>query len=97
MILHVCTSKEWSDQLHQTVFKPASFDKEHFVHCCLDSQLNGVLERYFPGQRDLLLLCIDEKVLRGKVLYEAGPNGEKFPHVFGPIDREAIIQIEKIR
>jgi uncharacterized protein (DUF952 family) len=43
-----------------------------------------------------LLLQIDESQLEFEVKYEAATNHELFPHLYGAINKTAIISIEKI-
>jgi uncharacterized protein (DUF952 family) len=96
MILHVCTGDEWMNCSGLPFYHPYSFQSEGFIHCCLESQLPGVLERYFIGKEDLYLLSIDERKVNAEVIFEGSANNEKFPHVYGPIERAAILKVEKL-
>jgi uncharacterized protein (DUF952 family) len=96
MILHVTTITEWDRCLSEPAYYPLVYKNEGFIHCCSADQLSGVLERYFNDQKDLLLLHIDEKKVPGEIKWEAGPNNDMFPHIYGTIARNAIIRIEKI-
>lgn len=97
MSLHVCTEREWKNCEHLSEYVPAQFANENFVHCCLPRQLAGVLDRYFKGQSDLWILTIDNDLLTSPVKFEIGPNGDEFPHVYGPINKGAIVKMEKLR
>jgi uncharacterized protein (DUF952 family) len=96
MVLHVCAAHEWQKCAGLSHYEPASYVTEKFIHCCLDYQLAGVLERYFRGQMDLYLLTIDETKLEPELLYERSIGEEKFPHVYGPINMTAIVKVEKL-
>jgi uncharacterized protein (DUF952 family) len=52
-----------------------------------------VLDRYFPGRTDLLLLLIDEQKLICPVLHEPGSGNELFPHIYGVINKDAISKL----
>lgn len=67
-----------------------------FIHCCEMKQVQGVLSRYFKDVDNLLLLHIDEKKLIADLKYEVSTGHEKFPHLYGVINKEAIEHIEKI-
>jgi uncharacterized protein (DUF952 family) len=97
MILHVCTAEEWMNCSDSSLYQPASYVSEGFIHCCIDSQLPGVLDRYFGGKYNLYLLTIDEMKLKAEVILEGSVNNEEFPHVYGAIEKAAIVKVEKIR
>ena len=78
----------------------ASLDQEGFIHASRATQIVGVLDRYYSGVNDLLKLTIDTDLLDAtSTLKEelAESIGEIFPHVYGPINKSAIVSIEKIR
>lgn len=96
MIYHVVHSDEWNRQLSFSAFVPPDFKREGFIHCCSKEQLSGVLERYYKGVSGLLVLHLDEAKLDAELKYEPSTNNEEFPHLFGPINRDAVIRIEAI-
>jgi uncharacterized protein (DUF952 family) len=97
MILHVCTGAEWQACSGLPLYQPNSYAIEGFIHCCLPSQLAGVLKRYFVGKTDLYLLTIDENKLTPNIIFEGSADSEKFPHVYGQIEVSAIIQVQRLR
>ncbi|MFB7912799.1 DUF952 domain-containing protein [Streptomyces sp. NPDC056061] len=72
-----------------------------FIHCSLPHQLDGVAEAlYGAGSRagasdqDLVVLVIDPARLPVPVRYEAAaPGGEEFPHVYGPVPVDAVVEV----
>jgi uncharacterized protein (DUF952 family) len=96
MLLHVCTSSEWNKFVRSGFYQPEAYARDGFIHCCLERQLPGVLQRYFYGQTDLLLLRIDESKLVAKVKFEKGPDGDDFPHIYGPVNKEAITAVTEL-
>lgn len=96
MLLHVVSQIDWNSQLHLDHYAPPDLNQEGFIHCCTESQLAGVLQRYFSGQTNLLLIYIDEKKLKAEMKYEPATNSELFPHLYGPINKDAIIKVESI-
>ena len=93
MIYHVTTSDEWLAHRNLPTYKPAGFEAEGFIHCSTESQLPGVLQRYFAGKTNLIVLHIDETKLNAILKYEEATNNELFPHVFGPINKDAIVNV----
>lgn len=93
MIYHVITEEAWTSQQHADVIEAPSLQTEGFIHCCTDEQLAGVLFRYFKDQTGLLILEIDERELTSELKYEKSTNDEFFPHVYGPINKSAIVSV----
>lgn len=78
-----------------------TLSEEGFIHCSLPHQLAGVAELlYGAGSRapaggpDLVVLVIDADRLPAPVRYEsAAPGGEEFPHIYGPVPVEAVVDV----
>jgi uncharacterized protein (DUF952 family) len=86
ILYHVTTQSAWSEALEQGVYHPDSLKNEGFIHCATKEQLPGVLQRYFQGQKDLVLLTIETDSLTAPLVWENTTGGqEKFPHLYGPI------------
>ncbi|MFZ6001617.1 MAG: DUF952 domain-containing protein [Bacteroidota bacterium] len=96
MIYHITTQHDWNAKKDQSHFLPTDFDREGFIHCSTTTQVAGVLERYFKGQTGLVLLHLDETKLTSELKYEVSTGNEKFPHLYGPINREAIMKVEML-
>ena len=96
MIYHIATSQEWNLHLTNATYEPDAFSKEGFIHCSTKAQVPGVLQRHYAGVKNLILLHIDESKLTASLNYEAATNNELFPHVFGPINKDAIVTVENL-
>lgn len=94
MIYHIATSEDWNLHQPSATYVPAGYAKEGFIHCSAHEQVPGVLQRYYAGVNNLILLHIDETKLSGELKLEEATNKELFPHVFGPINKDAIVKIE---
>ena len=89
MIYHIATRDEWDEQACEAEYAPLTFEQEGFIHCCDLHQLESVANRYFPGRDDLIILHLVPAKLEPETRYEKSGE-ERFPHVYGPINREAI-------
>lgn len=97
MIYHVTTNAGWQQALEQGFYHHISLEKEGFIHNCSRAQLAGVLDRYYKNEKDLLVLHIDEKLLKAALKYELAPSvNEEFPHIYGPINIDAVVQTEAL-
>ena len=100
IIYHIVALSSWEEQIESSHYVHGSLDQEGFIHACRVAQIARVLKRYYVDVNDLLKLTIDTKLLdTTSPLKEelAASVGEMFPHIFGPINKSAIISIEKIR
>lgn len=97
MIYHVTTQQSWKEALKKNSYEHASLAKENFIHACSREQLSGVLNRYYQGKTDLLLLHIEETKLSSTLQYDHSPSvNETFPHIYGAINIDAVVQIENL-
>ncbi|MBX2898382.1 MAG: DUF952 domain-containing protein [Cyclobacteriaceae bacterium] len=96
MIYHIISITAWNAQQDADAVHVPSLQTEGFIHCCTREQIAGVLSRYFKEKDGLLLLEIDESKLTAPVRFEVATDNELFPHVFGSINRSAIVGVKPI-
>ena len=94
IIYHVTTASDWEAAQQKGYYEHPSLVGEGFIHCSQDHQVAGVLERYFAGQTGLLKLVIDTDKLTSKFVFDWSPStADTFPHVYGPINIDAVIDV----
>lgn len=97
MIYHVITQTEWQAAQEQGSYTPSSLAIEGFIHNSTEKQVAGVLQRYYQNIPNLLLLHIDESKLTAPLKYELAPSVlEEFPHIFGPLNLDAVVEVNAI-
>jgi uncharacterized protein (DUF952 family) len=97
MIYHVTTKENWEKAIAAGFYEAPSLHTEGFIHNSTAAQVQGVLERYYTGQSNLVLLHIEETKLTAELKYELAPSlNEEFPHVFGVINLNAIVNVTDI-
>ena len=101
-IYHIVTEADYREQSDERRYLPADFAASGFVHCALEASVIAVANDYYAAiDGVLLLLRIDPGRLSSPVRYEAAApdpaagsshlaTAAVFPHVYGPIDIEAI-------
>jgi uncharacterized protein (DUF952 family) len=92
MIVHICERAAWEQAKLSGEYRPASLAAEGFIHASQAGQVLGVANRYYAGQRDLLLLWIDPQRLRPELRYEPS-DGDLFPHIYGALNLEAVLAV----
>jgi uncharacterized protein (DUF952 family) len=88
-IYHFVVPSIWEAQ-PQWPLRAASLATEGFTHCSNWSQLEWVANKFYAGEPELVVLDIDVEKLTSPLQDEDPGNGELFPHIYGPIDREAV-------
>lgn len=97
LVFHVAQASDVDQASQSGTYRCESIETEGFIHCCKPEQLQGVLERYYSGVKGLLLLHIDTDLLQPDLVMENTVGSEElFPHVYGPINMDAVIQIASV-
>ncbi len=97
VIYHVTTSEEWTAAKEKGSYEHPSLKDEGFIHCSNEHQLAGVLERYFAGKTGLVKLVIDTDKLSSHFVFDWSPTlADTFPHIYGPVNLEAVIKVDEI-
>src|SRR5688572_31126239 len=94
-IYHVVMPEEWKAAANESFFEAKSLASEGFIHCSYADQLEGVLERYFADASEVVVLHLDANKLTSPLVSEPSTNDEPYPHIYGPINRDAIVTVEK--
>ncbi len=97
VIFHVTTAAEWEAAKEKGFYEAPSLQTEGFIHCSEEHQVAGVLERFFAGKTNLVKLVIDTDKLTSRYVQEWSPSTQDtFPHIYGPINTDAVIDVISI-
>ena len=97
VIYHITTKQEWNSAKPSGWYEAPSLKEEGFIHCSEERQVAGVLQRFFKGKTGLVKLTIDTSKLRHQLVYEWAPSiADTFPHIYGPININAVVVVEQI-
>lgn len=92
-IYHIVTPDVWENFKDKDFYEAESLQTEGFIHCSFAGQLEAVLQRYYRDAESVLILEIDPEKLASKLIEEPSTGGEIYPHIYGVINREAIVRI----
>ena len=91
---HVTTAADWEAAKEKGEYIHSSLEAEGFIHCSHEHHVAGVLERYFAGKTDLVKLVIESDKLTSKYVFDwSKSTADTFPHVYGPINIDAVIDV----
>ena len=95
LILHITSKSAWESAQQAGEYSAPSLASEGFIHCSTTAQVIETAERFYAGQRGLVLLVLDSEWIQAVVKYEAGTDkpDELFPHVYGTINLDAVTRV----
>lgn len=94
-IYHLVLCRVWEENADQP-YRADSLTSEGFIHCSFANQVARSANRFYAEAADLLLLHIDPERLTSPLRDEAADSGEIFPHIYGPLNRDAVVKVEAL-
>jgi len=96
VIFHITTAVDWhaAEQSGEYTLstRGRTLQQEGFIHCSTGQQVEYAANTYYAGVNGLVLLAIDRRRVVAPVRDEiSGPGNERFPHIYGPLNTNAII------
>ncbi len=96
LIYHIVSATDWAKQASQPTYEASSLQTEGFIHLSRKEQVSGTLSRYYQNVPGLLLLHVDADKLTHELTYEVATNNERFPHLYGPLNKDAVVEVEPL-
>jgi uncharacterized protein (DUF952 family) len=105
MIFHITSRTSWDEAQKRGDYRAESLTTEGFIHCSTLAQVLPVANNFYKGQSGLILLEIESTLLSAKLKWEPPsggapppgvPTGDKFPHVYGPINLDAVVRVVEL-
>jgi len=94
VIIHIIPATEWEKVKENHYYYPDQLKKDGFIRCATRDQILNARNYIYKEKIDLKLLYIDTEKLSAEVVYEAEHNaGEKFPHLYGALNLDAVIKV----
>ena len=106
-ILHITQKTEWEAAQREGSYRPASLQREGFIHLSQRHQVVNVANAFYAGQKNLVLLEVETEQLQASLRWEA-PDGllmpsntlessaqQLFPHLYGPLNLEAVVRVHE--
>ncbi|MBD3918892.1 DUF952 domain-containing protein [Paenibacillus sp. PR3] len=93
-IFHFVGQREWDKARGSKCYEPDSLKSEGFIHCCTRIQISGLARRLCEDQPNILLLEMDEALVKKRVIHEdLYGNNQLFPHIYGELNLDAVIGV----
>ena len=73
-------------------------DEVGFIHACFAHQVDAVIDRYYADSAELVVAEIDPEQVTAEIRVEAAGDGSgDYPHIYGPLNLDAVIGTETRR
>ena len=95
-VYHLITPEAW-EKARGGLYRADSLAAEGFIHCSNADQVARSANRFYADAKQLFVLCLDADRLGPALRDEPAADGEMFPHVYGPIDPVAVIEMCPMR
>ena len=95
LIYHIVLPEVWEKFKNENEYEAESLQTEGFIHCSYRGQLDDVLERYYEDADRVLILHINPHHLSARFAAEPSTDREIYPHIYGPVNRAAIVDVEE--
>ena len=97
LIYHIVLPEVWKEFKDKEAYQAESLAAEGFIHCSFAEQLEAVLARYYSDAGDVLILTVETEKLTSPLVNEPSTNDEIYPHIYGTINSDAIVSVERRR
>ncbi|MBT33580.1 MAG: hypothetical protein CMO01_28275 [Thalassobius sp.] len=99
-IYHITDKHDWESAQFQGFYSPVSLDLEGFIHCSTPDQTEETANLYYKGRENLVLLCIETKLVKADLRFEAPASADSnvkrkglFPHIYGNLNLDAVVNV----
>lgn len=101
MIFHVTSATDWAAAQAAGTYtlstRGVTLEQEGYIHCSTEEQWPAIRDRYYADVDDLVLLVVDPDRLTSRVVVEQlGSADAPYPHVYGPIDLDAVVEVRPL-
>lgn len=93
-LFHITGQATWAAAVAEGVYTAPSLAAVGFLHLSTAAQVPRTLARFFAGQRDLVVVAIDDAhpAIAAALRYEPA-DGEDFPHLYAPLPIAATLGV----
>ena len=97
IIYHLIGGADWRKAGVAGEVVPESLATEGFIHCSEnEAQALAVANRLYAGVEGMLVLEVDTQGPSSPVKREPSRSGEIYPHIYGPLNVEAVVAVRPL-
>ena len=85
-IFKIIDKDEWEKAKKGGIYLGSTMDlKDGFIHFSEENQIRDTLKKYYPKQKNLILLKVDTLKLKN-LIWEQNSSGNFYPHLYSSLD-----------
>jgi uncharacterized protein (DUF952 family) len=93
----IISAAEWHKAEVDGVFKGSALDlKDGYIHLSTEAQVKETARLHFAGQKELVLVCVDEASVRDELKWEASRGAQLFPHIYADLDPAKTVWVKEL-
>ena len=93
-VYRILNPEEWVNFKKKKLFSGNHLDKRSgYIHLSSKDQLRKTIEKYFR-EKKIVILKIEIKKLKKKIVWEISRGGEKFPHLYDKLNIESVVGVD---
>ena len=93
-VYRILNPEEWVNFKKKKLFSGNHLDKRSgYIHLSSKDQLRKTIEIYFK-EKKIVILKIETKKLKKKIVWEISRGGEKFPHLYDKLNIESVVGVD---
>ncbi|MFN7936082.1 MAG: DUF952 domain-containing protein [Bryobacteraceae bacterium] len=97
ILYHIAKAEAWASAQSAGTYRTPDLPQTGFIHLCTPTQLPFVRNKFFPVTTGFLLLQIDPTKLSAPLKYEPSePDQPPFPHLYGPLNTDAVSAVQPL-
>ena len=92
-VYRILNLEEWVNFKKKKVFRGNHLDQSSgYIHLSSKDQLRKTIDIYFK-EKKIVILKIETKKLKKKIVWEISRGGEKFPHLYDKLNIESVVGV----
>jgi uncharacterized protein (DUF952 family) len=96
-IFKICPAALWREAERAGVFGGSAADlRDGYIHFSTAEQAAETAAKHFSGERDLVLVAVDDTALGEALRWEPSRGGALFPHLYGPLRVSAVRRVDPL-
>jgi uncharacterized protein (DUF952 family) len=99
-IFHIATAADWTAAARAGEYRVSTLGRsladEGFIHAAYREQVADVYDKFYAGVHEPLVLLHIEPARLTSPLRDERVGDRVFPHVHGPINRQAVVEVQPL-
>lgn len=91
-IYKICERAAWQEAERAGIYHGSAVDRrDGFIHFSTAAQAAETVTKHFAGQKDLVLIAVNDADLGPSLKWESSRGGDLFPHLYARLPIEPVL------